>query len=290
MSYTLFISAIQYIVEWEIDLKVSDDLVGGWRRARQRGGKESDVDAAPQSRKRQGEVVVDLAEQIKGAILSGEFAPGELLRETTIIAKFGSSRTSTREAFRLVINSGLVQKSPNQSYRVRTIEDRDLFELSTLRLQFEHFATRLAFGRPAFIAGMEAAVADMRDAIDRGDKVAAFTANRRFHEAMIEAAEHNRLTAAYANIADQVEFAFLSHGGLQRGMEGLVGEHELLIGLARAGDLGAFLVELQRHVQGGFQLATGMPLPDIVSPLDHHGDHHPPAPTLAMESVGQLSW
>jgi DNA-binding GntR family transcriptional regulator len=245
---------------------------------------------AERSTKRQGEVVVDLAEQIKGAILNGEFVPGELLRESAIIAKFGSSRTSTREAFRLVINSGLAQKSPNQSYRVRTIEDRDLFELSTLRLQFEYFATRLAFGRPAFIKGMRAAVDDMREAVARGNKVEAFTANRRFHEAMIDAADHNRLTVAYANIADQVEFAFLSHGGLERGIEGLVGEHELLIGLAAAGDLGGFLDELQRHVEGGFQLATGMPLPDIVSPIENSRDDHAASPTGIVASVGQLGW
>lgn len=245
---------------------------------------------------RQGEVVVDLAGQIKNAILIGEFAPGELLREPVIISKFGSSRTSAREALRLVMNSGLAQKSPNQSYRVRQIGDRDLFELSTLRLQLEQLATRLAFGRPAFLRGMETAVAEMREAVERGDKVEAFNANRRFHEAMIDAADHHRLTEAYGHIADQVEFAFLSHGGLQRGIEGLVGEHEILLDFARAGDIEGFLRELQRHVQGGFQVVTGMPLPDIVAPaprgdFPHQGATHAKDAVEAVpESVGHLGW
>jgi DNA-binding GntR family transcriptional regulator len=251
---------------------------------------------AKKTMKRQGEVVVDLADQIKKAILTGEFAPGELLPESVIIAKFGSSRASTREAFRLVMNSGLAQKSPNQSYRVRTIEDRDLYELSTIRFQFEQLAVRLAFERPAFIKGMEAAVDDMREAVDRGDKVETFTANRRFHEAMIESADHLRLSEAYDQIADQVEFALLSHGALERDMEGLVSEHEILLDFARAGDLGGFLGELHHHIQGGYQLATGMPLPDIIGPVDGQGrgkcqvTDTGELPALERESVGHLGW
>ena len=164
---------------------------------------------------------------------------------------------------RLLVSSGLVAKSPNRSYRVCAFDDRDLYELGTLRLQLEQLASRLAFEDAAFVEGMESAIGQMKDAVRRRDKLGAFDANNRFHEAIIGAAGHRRLSEAYGSIADQIEFAFLSHGRLERDIDHLVGEHEMLLDLARSGELEAFLNELQRHVQGGLELATGMKIPDI---------------------------
>lgn len=246
--------------------------------------------------KRQGEVVVDLAEQIRMAIQRGEFAPGEHLRESAIISMFGSSRTSAREALRLLVGTGLVAKTPNRSYRVSAFDDRDLYELGTLRLQLEQLAAMLAFGRRSLIEGMTEALEKMRIAVRNGDKGEAFTANHRFHAAIIQSADHRRLSEAYGSIADQIEFAFLTHGRLERDIDHLVGEHELLLDFAKSGDLKGFLLELQRHVQGGLQQATGLVIPDNPV-LEKSAGSAPSTPPedwdradKALASVEQLGW
>jgi len=206
--------------------------------------------------KRDGEVVTNLADRIRTAILEGAFKPGEPLREATIINRFGCSRASAREALRLIIHSGLTVKTPNQSYRVSQFDERDLYELTTLRLQLERLGARIAFGREDLVQGLSVALDELRDAVARGHKIDAFKANRHFHEAIIKAADHRRLTQAYARIGDQIEFAFLSLGQLRRDIDRLVAEHEILLELARSGTVDEFLEELTYHIQGGLGGST----------------------------------
>ena len=213
--------------------------------------------------KRNGEVVIELADRIRANILDGAFKPGASLREATIIEQFGCSRTSAREALRLLIQSGLTVKTPNQSYRISQFDERDVHELTTLRLQLEQLGGRIAFGREDLVQGLSLALDELRDAVSRGNKVDAFKAHRHFHEAIIEAAGHRRLTQAYATMGDQIEFAFLSLGRLRRNIDRLVAEHEQLFDVAKNGTMEEFLAELAVHIQGGLGVPAAViePMP-----------------------------
>lgn len=245
--------------------------------------------------KRNGEVVVDLSERIKKAILSGAFTPGDSLPESKIIQQFGCSRTSAREALRLVIHSGLAVKTPNQSYRVAQFDASDLYELTSLRLLLEQQAARLAFGQEVMLRNMKLAVDELRIAVAKGDRAEAITANRHFHEAMVNASGHRRLAQAYLRLSDQIEFAFLTLTHLQRSLDRLVPEHEALYELARTGTVEMFLTELERHIQGGLTIPgtagelkpttnslISRPKPEAVRVSDTFDDHS----TI----IGQLRW
>ena len=201
--------------------------------------------------KRNGEVVVDLAEQIRTGILAGSFTSGDSLPEARIMEQFGCSRTSAREALRMLIHSGLVAKTPNQSYRIAQFDESDLAELTSLRLILEQLAARVAFGRHDLISGMSDAMDQLREAVQRGDRGAAIRANRSFHEAIVNAAEHSRLQQAYERLSDQIEFAFMTLGHLQRDIDRLVGEHEYLFHIAKNGSLDEFIAALGDHIHGG---------------------------------------
>jgi len=205
--------------------------------------------------KRKGEVVVDLADRLKGAILIGEFAAGEVLTEAKIIKAFGCSRTSSREALGLLLLSGLAVKTPNQSYRVASLDERDLYELTSMRLMMELLAASIAFGRPAFLAGMADALDEMRLAAERDDLAGAYRADRNFHKAIVRAAKHRRLEHAYALISDQVQFAHLKLGYRRRTIPQIIEEHQPLFETAANGTIDAFLNELTMHVQGSLGAA-----------------------------------
>lgn len=200
--------------------------------------------------KRNGEVVIDLAERIKAAILAGTFRPGEPLPEAHVIQQFGCSRASAREALRLVTHSGLAAKAPNQSYRIVQFDAGDLNELTSLRLILEQQAARFAFGQESMIEGMGTALEHLRTAVANGDRTAAIRANRDFHQAIIDSSGHRRLAQAYLQISDQIEFAFLTLNHLRRSLDRLVPEHETLYECARTGTPEAFLVELGNHIHG----------------------------------------
>jgi DNA-binding GntR family transcriptional regulator len=86
----------------------------------------------------------DIAVLIEEAIVSGELAPGSVLRQETLSERFGVSRTPVREALRKLAALGLVSFEPNKGVRVRTISHDDLREAFLVRAELEALATEIA--------------------------------------------------------------------------------------------------------------------------------------------------
>ena len=63
----------------------------------------------------------DIALVIEEAIVSGELAPGTVLRQEQLSERFNVSRTPIREALRRLAALGLVEFHPNRGVSVRTI-------------------------------------------------------------------------------------------------------------------------------------------------------------------------
>jgi DNA-binding GntR family transcriptional regulator len=86
----------------------------------------------------------DIAVMIEEAIVSGEYAPGTILRQEQLSERFAVSRTPIREALRKLAALGLVSFEPNRGVRVRTISREELYEAFLVRAELESLATELA--------------------------------------------------------------------------------------------------------------------------------------------------
>jgi DNA-binding GntR family transcriptional regulator len=86
----------------------------------------------------------EIALVIEEAIVSGELAPGTLLRQEQLSERFSVSRTPIREALRRLDALGLVDFHPNRGVRVRTLSRVDLHEAFLVRAELEALATELA--------------------------------------------------------------------------------------------------------------------------------------------------
>ncbi|HVH52101.1 MAG TPA: GntR family transcriptional regulator, partial [Gaiellaceae bacterium] len=86
----------------------------------------------------------DIALVIEEAIVSGELAPGTVLRQEQLSEQFNVSRTPVREALRRLAALGLVSFVPNRGVRVRTISREDLHEAFMVRAELESLATEVA--------------------------------------------------------------------------------------------------------------------------------------------------
>jgi len=86
----------------------------------------------------------DIAGLIEEAIVSGELAPGSVLRQEQLSERFGVSRTPVREALRRLAALGLVSFVPNRGVRVRTLSRNELYEAFLVRAELEALATELA--------------------------------------------------------------------------------------------------------------------------------------------------
>src|SRR5690349_24429686 len=86
----------------------------------------------------------DIALVIEEAIVSGELAPGTVLRQEQLSEQFNVSRTPIREALRRLAALGLVSFVPNRGVRVRTLSRDELHEAFLVRAELEALATEIA--------------------------------------------------------------------------------------------------------------------------------------------------
>lgn len=83
-------------------------------------------------------------DKVREDILSGVYAQGDELKEATLGAKLGVSRTPVREALRQLELEGLVEIVPNRGARVTGISRKDVCDIYYMRLSLEGLAARWA--------------------------------------------------------------------------------------------------------------------------------------------------
>jgi DNA-binding GntR family transcriptional regulator len=149
--------------------------------------------AGPVRGERTAEIV---ARRLSQAILDGEILPGTRLREETLAARYGVSRTPIREALILLSSSGLIELAPNRGATVLALTAGDITEIYRLRGLLEAEAVRLAGGQvtPALLSLLQVSC----DRLARLHGAAAaeqLAADVQFHYGIAEAAGSPRLYA-----------------------------------------------------------------------------------------------
>jgi DNA-binding GntR family transcriptional regulator len=86
----------------------------------------------------------EIALALEDEIVSGTLAPGTVLRQEQLSARFEVSRTPIREALRRLAALGLVSFEPNKGVRVRAASRRELREAFLVRAELESLATAIA--------------------------------------------------------------------------------------------------------------------------------------------------
>ena len=173
----------------------------------------------------------DIALELEQAIVSGELAPGTVLRQEQLSARYGVSRTPIREALRRLAALGLVSFEPNRGVRVRTLTRAELREAFLIRAELESLATEIAAERITRadldeLEAIEERFAGLTDELRRGGRLAAdrraglvaewVRANHAFHDVIY------RVAGTADGGADREERPLLRLGGL-----GAVGRGEL---------------------------------------------------------------
>jgi DNA-binding GntR family transcriptional regulator len=144
----------------------------------------------------------ELALTLEQAIVSGEIAPGTVLRQEQLSERYSVSRTPVREALRRLAALGLVSFEPNRGVRVRTLTRDELREAFLVRAELESLATEVAVPRftEVELAQLETAEGRFAGLTDelrrrsggngRGDLVADWVrANHAFHDVIYAVAK-----------------------------------------------------------------------------------------------------
>ena len=179
---------------------------------------------------RPGSLVEEVRGQLRAAILSGQVHAGEQVRDSVVAAQMNISRAPVREALRLLEQSGLVEKTANKPYTVRSFDAEDLRELAVLRIAIETTAARVVVAQQRDLDPVREALDQMRRAWDNGRGAGMDAADWTFHQAIVAASGQRRLLARYGELVDQIILAWVLHGPEHpRVTAGDVGSHAALL-------------------------------------------------------------
>jgi DNA-binding GntR family transcriptional regulator len=165
---------------------------------------------SPPARRTLSDEVVD---RLRGAILSGQFAPDESLREKQLAESMGVSRGPIREALTRLEHEGLVINRPNGRAFVARLSREDLDEVYTLRRVLECLAVACACQKatPADLAEMQAILDDMRTRIEQGiTEQEAAELDLRFHDVLYRSSGNQRLLTFWTTLRPQIYIFLLS--------------------------------------------------------------------------------
>jgi DNA-binding GntR family transcriptional regulator len=205
---------------------------------------------APAKRRTLGDEVAD---RLRDAILSGEFAAGEHLREERLAAMLQVSRGPIRDAFGALERDGLVVLSRHHGATVVELSREDLEEVYSLRIVLESLAARFAVKR-----AQEADFDRLAKALDvfttslAGQPTERDAANLdvEFHDAFYRAAHHDRLYVAWSNIRLQV-YRFLLTRNLANPdwRDNMARGHTDILEVLRSRDEEATVATVVQHIQ-----------------------------------------
>jgi DNA-binding GntR family transcriptional regulator len=134
-------------------------------------------------------------------ILNGEYKPGDRLVEMQIAQKLGTSQAPVRESLRELEALGFVESEPYRGTRVRAVTKAELAEIYPVRAALEEVAARAAAKRLAGnVEALEAELAAMHRAAEKGDMFEQVQHDVAFHRLIVEASGNKVLLDVWKSL------------------------------------------------------------------------------------------
>jgi DNA-binding GntR family transcriptional regulator len=139
---------------------------------------------------------------LRNGITSGELQPGARLKENDLVDELAVSRTPIREALNQLSKEGLVEIIPRKGTFVKRWTKHEALEVLFLREALEGLAGKLAASKMTGedINELESFMADY----ERGS-LEYVEADKRFHEAIVNACGMERLKELIRNLYDSLQ-------------------------------------------------------------------------------------
>jgi DNA-binding GntR family transcriptional regulator len=189
---------------------------------------------------------------LRGAIVSGELAPGSVHSAPELAVRYGVSATPVREAMQLLGREGAVEVLPNRGFRIASHSARDLADLAEVRALLE-VPVVLALARTVQASrweGLRPLARAAAAAAALGDRAAYAESDRAFHRALLELSGNPHLVAV---ADDLLRRAQRPAEPVRAGASELLAdatEHMGLLDALMAGDVGTVETLVRGHMSG----------------------------------------
>lgn len=176
---------------------------------------------------------------LQAAIVSGELAPGERVRDVDLAARLGVSRTPVREALQRLEDEGLVETAPRAATRITELDARAAREAFPVAAALHALATRYAVPRltPDDLARMHAANATLGQVVAATNPATVFQALRAdddFHAVLLTSADNKEIARALDRVMPKVRRLEYAQFGSLAGQRS-VHQHELILAACERG-------------------------------------------------------
>ena len=192
------------------------------------------------------------AAAVRQAILSGRLLPGTPLREAALAAELGVSRSTIREAARVLASEGLVRYQMNRGIVVADITGTDAADIYAARAAVELTAADVLTGHrdPAIYAKLEDLVGQIERAFGRGDTTAVLDGDRLFHATLVAATGSPRLRRFYGQLQQEQRLALALAERSSRELGRTADDHRQLLDALR-GSRAQARAQLTAHLDVG---------------------------------------
>jgi DNA-binding GntR family transcriptional regulator len=192
-----------------------------------------------------------VVEEVRAAILHGEYAPNQRLIELDLCERFSTSRFIARAALQELSAQGLVEFQRNRGARVRDISLDEAVEITQVRKLLEGFEAGRAANRVtrAQAASLRAIVKDMRSAVASAEPLRYSELNAKLHAAIRDIADHQTSARLLQQLRDQtVRHSFSLSLVPGRALVSLP-QHEAIVAAVTARDPAAAEKAMHDHLQ-----------------------------------------
>ena len=145
-------------------------------------------------------------ENLKQAIVRGDFSPGNRLVESRIAEAMGISRTPVREAIHKLEREGLIKKLPQGGFYVLNLSREELEETFGIRSVLESYAARLAAikHQKEELEPLEEKIEAFQYFLNRGEMEALLKINTEFHGLLYAMSRSPKLVKMINDLQDQI--------------------------------------------------------------------------------------
>jgi len=187
--------------------------------------------------------------QLLAGIRSGQFRPGDRLRETDVAQKLALSRTPVREALRKLESDGIVEHRPRAGAVIRTLSTPEIVELYEMRLVLERTAAEMA-AKHASAAEVDM-LTDINAQIEAAgqDTPRAAALNQDFHSSIYLATRNRFLLASARALNNALILLGPTTLDDEARIKAVTSQHAQIISAISAGDQKAAGDAAEAHLQ-----------------------------------------
>lgn len=193
-------------------------------------------------------------EAIRNAIVTGELAPGEPLRDRQLAELLGVSRTPVREALHRLEAAGLVESGGRSGWAVTEFTEQDVHELFQLRMVLEPLGLDALAENPdeKRIQEIASFFTDYEHPIAEERFTEYFSHDDDFHRAIIDCTGNRRIRTFYEVMNSHINRGrFFLYGATAGRVEETLDEHRKIVDAVVARDFARAREALLGHLRTG---------------------------------------